>query len=137
HGKAIGCEDSAVAVENTRPASGKLEIDLQTAVQGLFNLRQELLTDAYHNPWSGRDITVSSVKITNDRADIILVAINPMTLSGVCADASLRATLLLTVFQFPTINSAFITFNGTNLKLIFDASGMTTKDDPFLRSDFS
>jgi hypothetical protein len=77
-------------------------------------------------------VVVQGVAMDGDRAMIRLGGTLPLI--GTCADARMQAQILLTIFQYPEVSSAFITLNDANLRQLFDLSGTVGVDDAYGRS---
>lgn len=133
-GTPIACDQSAVMIDSALVQTGDLVEDLRLALIALLTTGLEAFPD-YRNGWAHREIRLDGVTIAGDQAQLQLRSDRPLPLEGVCSEAALRAQLLLTVFQFPLIQSALITYNGENLKQQLDASGIINETDPFTRAD--
>jgi len=132
-GPPVGCGDSGVAVRRDRLATGSLERDIQASLEELFSIRtMNYGQSGYTHSLYSASLAVLGVAMDGDRALIRLGGTLPLI--GLCADAQMEAQILLTIFQYPEISSAFVTLNGVNLRQVFDLSGTVGDDDQYSRS---
>jgi len=134
-GPAVGCGDSAVAVESDRLATGLAAGDVLVALEKLFSIKTMTYGDlAYAHSLYDTDVTVRNVIFSSaGTLDVYLDGSFPLI--GTCADARMEAQILLTVFQHPGLERAMITVNGQNMKKMFDLSGTVGPSDPYTRTD--
>jgi hypothetical protein len=134
-GPAVGCGDSAVAVESDRPATGLAAGDVLVALEKLFSIKTMTYGDpAYAHSLYGTDVTVRNV-IFGSAGTLDIYLDGSFPLIGTCADARMEAQILLTVFQHPGVERAMITINGQNMKKMFDMSGTAGPFEPYARTD--
>lgn len=131
-GTPVGCGDSLVMVNSNRSMLGDPSADLRAALEHLFSLDSEAIA-GYTDAFADADITLQDVTVNGAGAVVNLSGF--LQLSGVCADARMRAQLLHTIFQFEDIQNVTVYIDGVNLQALFDMSGQTGPDDPFTRAD--
>jgi LysM repeat protein len=133
-GPLVGCGDSAVAVWRDRTRTDSIPDDLQASLEELFSIKTEAYGETgFVHSLHNSDLAVQSVAVDNGSAVIDLTG--TLQLVGTCADARMEAQILLTVFQYPGVDSAMITIDGTNLKQLFDTSGTVGDSEPYSRPD--
>jgi LysM repeat protein len=134
-GPAVGCGDSAISVWRDRKRTGALENDIRASLEELFSIRTPTVgPSGYTHSLHDADLAVESVTVGGDAATIVLTG--TLLPVGTCADARMQAQILLTVFQYPGINSALVILDGRNVKQLFDVSGLVGEDEPYARSEF-
>jgi hypothetical protein len=135
NGTPVSCEDSGVGLSTGRDWTPDLGENLTVALRNLMNTAEPSVDGrTFANYWGGRGINVDSVQVAADAATIELSSTDQeLILSGACYDGALQSQLLLTVFQNQAIASAYITYNGQNLKQLFDASGLVGNNDAYTR----
>jgi heat shock protein HslJ/LysM repeat protein len=132
-GPAVGCGDSAIAVWRDRTRTGSLQGDIRASLEELFSIQTATYGQSgYYHSLHDADLTVQSVTVDGDTATIELTG--TLLPVGSCADAQMQAQILLTVFQYPGVNSVLITVDGKNVKQLFDVSGMVGDDQAYERS---
>jgi hypothetical protein len=136
NGTPVSCEDSAVGITTGQEWTPDVANNLEVALRSLMNNPNPTVNgQPYTNYWAGRDIRVDSVEVTGDAATIALSSpTQQILLSGVCYDGALQSQLLMTVFQNQALASAYITYNGQNVRQMFDASGLVTASEPYTRA---
>lgn len=137
-GTRIGCGDGIVLVSSNSLGNSDLAGNLQIALNSLFAAKGTDYAQGYINHFETFGLQARHVDIVSDTAVIELQG--DLLLSGVCADAAMQSQILLTIFQYPEINNAQIFISNSanqrsNLKQLFDASGMVTQDALYTRAD--
>lgn len=135
-GVLMGCDGSAVQIATTRPATGDIEMDLRMTFEAM-------LGEEYRNPsslglnntWGGFQITIDDVSVTDGVATIALSG--DFIKIGVCGDALYEDQLRHNILMYPQIESALVTMNGENMRVIFDESGLVSSDAQFDRTRFT
>jgi hypothetical protein len=134
-GPPVGCGDSAIAIWRDRTRTGSLEGDIQASLEELLSVKTATYGQSgYTHALYDADLIVQSVTVSSDTALIVNLT-GALQLVGTCADAQMEAQILLTVFQYPRVNSALITIDGRNIKQLFDTSGTVGDDEPYRRSE--
>ncbi len=134
-GPPVGCGDSAIAVWRDRARTGSLEGDIQASLEELLSVKTATYGQSgYTHALYAADLIVQSVTVSGDTALIVNLT-GALQLVGTCADAQMEAQILLSVFQYPGVNSALITIEGKNIKQLFDTSGTVGDDEPYRRSE--
>ena len=118
-GPAVGCGDSAVAVQvEITPTLGVL----RAAMESLLSIKdQNYGQSGLYNALYQSDLKVDSVKIENGKATVNLTG--TLQLGGECDNPRVQAQLEQTVRQFPTITDVAIFINGQPLADVLSLKG--------------
>jgi hypothetical protein len=118
-GPAVGCGDSAVAVNVQVPYSVGV---LRAAMEKLLSIRQQYYGESgLYDALYQSDLAVADVNIDAGHADIRLTG--TLTQGGECDSPRIEAQLTKTALQFPTIHSVSIYINGTLLEDVLSLRG--------------
>lgn len=111
-GPAVGCGDSAVAVEvPVEPTTAPLE----AALTALLSIKDQFYGQSgLYNALSLSDLSVAQAVIEDGVATVELVG--TMMLGGVCDNPRVEAQLMQTALQFPTVSEVHVFVNGTPLE---------------------
>lgn len=111
-GKAVGCGDSAVAVNRTVTPT---PAPLRAALEELLSVKdKDYGQSGLYNALYQSALRLDSVAITNGRAEVKLSG--SLRSGGACDDPRIYAQLMETVWQFPTVQAVTITVNGKSLE---------------------
>lgn len=123
----IGCDQFAVPQDVDVAYTGQPQRDVRAALEALFSAE----SDSYTNYWNGATIT----ELTIGGGGMRLQLIGGYQPTGVCADAAAEAQIVLAVFNNSDAPAAFITLNGTNMKQVFDGSGLVEAGATYTRDN--
>jgi hypothetical protein len=118
-GPAVGCGDSAVAVDVEVPYSVGV---LRAALEKLLSIRRQYYGESgLYDALYQSDLAVADVNIDAGHADIHLTG--TLTQGGECDSPRIEAQLTKTALQFPTVHSVSIYINGTLLEDLLSLRG--------------
>jgi Sporulation and spore germination len=110
-GKPVGCGDSVVFGERDIPKSASVLKDTLTV---LFSAKEEYYgTSRLYNALFRSDLSVAG--ISNHEGVFKVDLTGQLVLTGVCEDARIRAQIMETIMQFPTVKQANVFVNGVSL----------------------
>ncbi len=111
-GPAVGCGDSAIAVEvPVEPTAAPL----QAAFTALLSIKEQFYGQSgLYNALYQSDLHVEQATVENGVATVYLAG--TMMLGGECDNPRVEAQLLQTALQFPDVSEAHIFINGTSLE---------------------
>ncbi len=111
-GPAVGCGDSAIAVEvPVEPTAAPL----QAAFTALLSIKEQFYGQSgLYNALYQSDLHVEQATVENGVATVYLAG--TMMLGGECDNPRVEAQLLQTALQFPDVSEAHIFVNGASLE---------------------
>jgi hypothetical protein len=126
----VGCQTYVSPIASTIPLSTPEE-NIRNSLELMFTTES---VEGQRNVWGDDlDLAVNSLTIENGLATIQIAGM--MMLRGTCADAEMEAQLLLAVFAEPSVESALIMLNETNMRQSFDMSGNAPIDFHYTREN--
>ncbi len=122
-GPAVGCGDSAVAVNRDVALPSDIEGIITTALGQLFSIHDQTYGEfGLYNALYQAQLAVDSVVL--DEAGHATVNLSgTFSLSGVCEDARFRAQIEETIRQFPEVTGVSVLINGEALEDIVSGQG--------------
>ncbi len=118
-GKAVGCGDSVVFRERDIP---KTESVLKDTLTMLFSAKQQYYgTSRLYNALFQSDLRVTGISAHDGVFTVDLAG--KLVLTGVCEDARIKAQIMETIMQFPTVKQVNVFVNGVALESLLSGKG--------------
>ena len=117
-GKAIGCDDSVVAVEGKAADTVLVRTDdrIKEALTELFSLKSATYGESgLDNALAASDLKVDSIYLDQSGKATVKLS-GQLSLGGVCDSPRVEAQIEQTVRQFPEVKDATISLNGQTLQ---------------------
>lgn len=127
----VGCETYVTPFSSSGTQASNSNERIFEALQFLFDTAP--LPDTL-NYWHNQGLQVTNVEIDINGLATIAISGDVM-LGGVCSDPTMLSQILLTIFSEPSVQSAYITIGGHNMKQIFDMRGLVLPDAIYTRDD--
>jgi len=102
-------------------------LNLRNSLQLLFNGQSQ-----DRSGWGGHGLSIESLTLDGDLVTVTIAG--EFLFPGHCADGTLEAEMMFTIFEEPAIQRAKVFINGQNLRQVMDLRGTIGSDYVYTRA---